>query len=204
MPKEDINFNPKQLRPNYKISSSTGDPVYTSPVFTSSQPSYSIDITNANYAAQGLLYTLSTPALVVQNKNYLAVKFTNPSSSAKSVYLMQASGYYTIKGSENVNYIRVDIYANAAVSAASASLTAYNTNLGVSTTSVCTAYYVNQSAVPVSGTSAGTFIDSNGTSFFCDFDGGYLIPKGNTFTIQIYNNTNGQNIISTNLEWLEK
>ncbi|MBP2650156.1 MAG: hypothetical protein H6Q74_981 [Firmicutes bacterium] len=205
MSKEDITINPEELRPNFKISSSAQEPVYTTSASSASQPEYTADVTNLNYASQGLLYTLTTPAAIIQTSNFMALNMSNPTTSGKTAYLMQCSAYNSGKPNSASNYTRIDIYRNASVTTTGAiAATAQNTNLGSSTTSSCTAYYVALSSNAVSGTASATRVESIGNPVIFDFNGGYVVPAGKSFTIQAYNNTNGTNVISLNLSWLEK
>jgi len=190
---DDILIDHAILRPNFKIISSAKEPVYIS------------DITLSNSASKGLFYTLSTPALNTLAKGYLALQLTNPSTSTKNVYLMQASGYTTALSSSSSNYIQADIYANASLNSTATSLTTHNTNFGSSNTSECTAGYLVKSTTPLSGspTSIATLIQNTGASIIINLGGSYIVPPGYNFTIVIFNNTSNQSTTALGLLWLE-
>lgn len=123
MVKNDTLAHCSEKRMNYKLISSTGEPVYT------------VAMTGAANASRlRSLYSIRTSTLSIALNNYLAVQVFNPANSTKNVYLDQITVFNGSLGT--VGYIQADIYAGSA-SLSGTSLTPRNFYVGSSNASVC-------------------------------------------------------------------
>lgn len=148
--------------PNIKIINSIDDPLYT----MSSISTYA-----SRESQLGLVYTVSQSPQSVAVSSFLTLQITNPSASAKTVYINSIFGGST-------DTINLSILRNGSFSASGTSLTPHNNNWAYSDSSICSSKYIITGSDPTSG---GTRLESlyqSSGNFYLFYQGQLIISPG--------------------------
>ena len=182
MPKDDINIDPKDTRPNYKIISGLTDPIVIQDIAIACNK-------------LGCRFNMSTGNQSTASSKYLTMQVTIPANWGKTMYVD------TLRAGSNAASV-VDILSTA-LSGTGTTMSPINTNFGSSNKSAITGLY-NTSAPSTTSSSFQTFIFNSGT-YETNFNGRIIFTSKTTeqkYCISVHSESGtGNNMIG--FSWWE-
>lgn len=202
MSKDNIIIDPERLRTNYKIISSTSEPVYTSSVSTNNpaMPSITQEITCA-YASLGKRFSTNTGNITSIGANsYIALLIIIPANWGKTMY---------------VDRIRIGTSTTSvvdcmpAVSVSGTTLTNTNSNFASTNTSTVVCKYIPISSSDpfssITATPVQTCVLAGGT-YEQTYNGRFIMPSTSAiqyFGIRVQNTGTGSSSAMISFSWWE-
>lgn len=200
MSREDIRIDPERLRANYKIISSSNEPVFSTDLPLS-----------GNQCQQGLLFSsyYGNTDIPLNATSYLAMQVINPSNSARTVYMHEVRAFNTYQtATSSADYILITVVKDMIFASGvnPSAFPIYNRNLGSINTSMSSVNgLINSTTNPI-GT--GTTITQFARSItFEDIqfivNGDIIVPAGHSLGINLYNASSKSLIITLDFSWYE-